>query len=92
MMKRFGKTLFWWLTFGTATVALSKVFEASRGLTAESGDGSVTALLLWGLLLALSFLVLGYESYVKSKTEGKVIHRIGLFETLYQYQHRGRSD
>jgi hypothetical protein len=34
---------------------------------------------------------LGYDSYIKSKSEGKVVHRIWLFDKIQECQHRERS-
>jgi hypothetical protein len=78
----------WWLTFILATVSLSKVFAASRLLTSGAAQGSITNLLLWGIVLLISLLILGYDSYVKAKQEGKVVHPIWLFEKFQQLRHR----
>ena len=86
------KKLAWWLTFLAATFSLSKLFEASRLITSESSDGSLMGFLMWASVLTLLVLVLGYEAYCTSRAQGKVVHRVWFFETLYQLQHQERPE
>ncbi len=84
-----GRSWRWWITFVFSTYTLSEVFKASRLLT--SGvvtPGIVASLIIWGLLLIGSFLVLGYDSYVKDKAAGRVVHQIWIFEKFYKFAHR----
>jgi hypothetical protein len=85
------RQMLWWLNFIIATYALSEVFRASRYLTLGEGESSVWMLLLWGTILIIAFLTLGYDAYLKSRAEGKVIHQIRLFEKFYQLQHREKN-
>lgn len=85
------RKLLWWITFIIATVALSEVFRFSRLLTSESAQANPWMLILWLGILAFSFLVLSYDSYIKAKQEGKVAHQIRLFEKWYQLRHKEKS-
>ncbi len=87
MVRRFT----WFLYFIIATFALSEVLRASRSLTMGTEEGNIWTLLLWSAILILSFLVLGYDAYIKSKAEGKVVHQVWLYEKLYQLKHREKS-
>jgi hypothetical protein len=91
-MKQPVKQFLWWMTFMLATFSLSKVFEASRALTGETSQGNIWVLLAWGLVLVLSFLFLVYDSYAKSRDEGKVARPVWFLEKLYQCQHREGKD
>ena len=86
------KKLAWWMTFLFATYSLSKLFEASRLITSESPQGSLMGFLMWAGVLFLLVLLLGYDAYSKSRLEGKVVHRVWFFETLYQLQHQERTE
>lgn len=88
MMERLAKHVIWWSVFVFATYALSKVFEASRLLTSESPEASFFNLLVWIGAMMAAIVVLGYDSYVKARAEGKVVHRIGLYERFYRLRHR----
>lgn len=88
---KMSKHLWWWTTFFIATFALSKVFEASRLLTSNAPEANVWALIWWGVLLLLNVLALGYDSYVKTKNEGKLVHQVWLFEKVHQFQCREKS-
>jgi hypothetical protein len=82
----------WWAAFITATVTLSKVFEASRSLTAGSVDASWPALLGWALLLLTSVMYLGYRSYENLKQKGELGRTWVVYEWLYAKLNQGGDE
>jgi thymidylate kinase len=82
------KIVFWWLTFGLATVALSEVLSLSRSFTLGIGESHPYRLLLWLLILVLTALYLAYDTYVKAKKEGKLVRANRFFDSVYQYQEK----
>ncbi len=90
-MKIERRKMIWWLAFGISTFSLSRVFAASRLLTAGAGQGNVFDLLFWMFVMVASFMVLGYDSYMNAKIEGKVTRSIWVFEKFYQLRRRERS-
>jgi hypothetical protein len=80
------RQLVWWLSFFIATFGLSKVFYATRLITSETAllEGW-SNLLLWGSILALSLMILGYDAYTKAKAEGKLARTVWLFEKIDQF-------
>ncbi len=90
-MKILGRPLHWWAVFCVATYLLSVVLATSRELTLLGDVSAVWRLLLWSILLFTSLLVLGYDSYMKAKAEGKLVHQIWFYEKFKQYQHREKQ-
>ena len=76
----------WWLFFGIATWVMSLWFDASRAFFAAPGWQSAMTLGLCMVMLVLAMGVMMYDSYVKHRSAGKVIHPVKPFEWFYQRQ------
>ncbi|MBX2860493.1 MAG: hypothetical protein KTR14_04620 [Vampirovibrio sp.] len=77
-------SLLWWVVFGLSTYGLSLFFQTFKTFTVTPTDMNGLALLGAIAFLAVTFLVLMFDGYVKEKIKGKIQREFGPFEALYR--------